>query len=95
MSIYQIEIDLYGYEFGNDLDSGRWRGAELLLAEGNTLDELLDDAAIHYADQDGGDAGEESLGDMPKDDFKALTQMIVDEYREQRRSKYPIKGGLT
>lgn len=49
-----IEMDLSGY--GIDIcDEGPWQGLDMLVAEGSTFEELLDNATIGFLDQDGGE----------------------------------------
>ena len=53
-----IEIDLR--DWGITRDTSLWCGADCLLAEvhvGETFQDLLENAAITFVDQDGGDAG--------------------------------------
>lgn len=52
-----IEIDISSYCIDNT-DRGYWRGADCIISEGDTLDELLDNALIYWTNQDGGEAGE-------------------------------------
>lgn len=68
-----IEIDISDRCI-DDSDHGYWRGASTLVSEGDSLDELLDNATIYWSDQDGGEAGE-SEGD---DDWCA--ELIQTEY---------------
>ncbi len=60
------ECDNYGY----------WANYDLLVASGNDLDELMDDASISIMDQDGGEvdvvpADESWMQDLIEDAFRA------------------------
>lgn len=52
---YNIEIDCSGTECTRFEERGCWTGWGTLVAEGDTLEELLDNAGIDASDQDGGE----------------------------------------
>lgn len=52
-------------DFKDHADEGRWRSYDLE-TEGDTLEELLDNAIYWQTDQDGGE-----MGDVPADDTSA------------------------
>lgn len=54
---YSIEIDCNGVEsdFGYRGDYGFYSNYGTIVAQGNTLEELLDDATVDIQDQDGGE----------------------------------------
>lgn len=54
-------------DFKEHQDAGPWRSYDLE-SEGNSLDELLENAVYWQVDQDGG-----SLGDTPADDADAVS----------------------
>jgi hypothetical protein len=63
----------------DDSDDGRWCSYDLD-TEGNTLDELLDNASYYMTDQDGGE-----IGFTEADDALAY-ELIVEHYcRDHRR----------
>lgn len=63
-------------DFGSTTgDYGNWLGKSLY-SEGNTLDELLDNATYFLIDQDGGEAGE-----LPADDNRAIRFITSEYYR--------------
>ncbi len=52
---YHFEIDVSDVECNSGRWGGRWANYGTLVAEGNTLDELLDNASVDVMDQDGGE----------------------------------------
>ncbi len=71
---YYLEIDVSGYEA--PCDEGRWLGYDLIITEGNTLQECLENASIGLTDQDGGEvdqrpADEDWMSDIVEKAFMA------------------------
>ena len=52
-SKYYLEIDASGFEA--PCDEGRWLGYGLITAEGNSIEECLNNAQVDLIDQDGGE----------------------------------------
>ncbi len=50
---YSLEIDVSDHEC--DAYAPQWANYGTIIAEGNTLDELYDDASVDVMDQDGGE----------------------------------------
>jgi len=71
---FEIPIDdeASGYE-----DRFNYVSYGTLIAEGDTLDELLESATVDLVDQDGGEAA------IVKADREFLQKIIEDEYNEQ------------
>ncbi len=74
---YYIEIDASGYEA--PCDEGRWLGYDLIIAEGNTLEECLNNASIGLTDQDGGEV----------DQREADSDWMQDAVEKAFMAKYP------
>lgn len=55
---YYIEIDTGGAEASGYEDRLPWVSYGTIVSEGNTLDELLDNASVDLIDQDGGERGQ-------------------------------------
>lgn len=74
---YYIEIAVsdHAYETGD----GRWANYGTIIAEGNTLDELLDKAIVDIMDQNG---GELRCSPMPADS-SWMQKLIEDEFNER------------
>ena len=50
---YSLEIDVQGYECNST--TGAWQGYGTIVTEGNTLEELQDNATVDVIDQNGGE----------------------------------------
>jgi len=61
---------------------GQWLGYSVY-AEGNTLQELFDDATIYITDQDGGEVNNYSLFDAPNEAIKESLSLIRKKYKEK------------
>lgn len=76
---YSFETDILDGEEHSDQP---WRCYSTVVAEGDTLDELLDDATVGLLDQDGGERGDIPLGYLPESLQLRVTrkfeQMISD-----------------
>lgn len=71
-----------------DSDERGWRGAAEVVAEGNNLNELIDDATIFWIDQDGGEVMQTALVDEVIY-LDRISGMIRDEYRNHIRKDSP------
>ena len=86
MKTYYIELDVS--DLGIDAsDGGFWRGADMLVAEGDSLDMLLDDAVVYLCDQDGGEAGEWGIGDFPMSIYMQLVSEVEKAYYAEFKSE--------
>lgn len=73
---YYLEIDASGFEA--PCDEGRWLGYGLIVTEGNTLGECLDNAQVDRIDQDG---GEHSIRPVESDAMlDAIEKAFMDKY---------------
>lgn len=79
---YHIEIDTNGAEY--DDGYGTFISYGVIVAEGDTLEECLDDASVDLVDQDGGEAGI----------HKADEDWMQDAVREAFMQKYTHAGKL-
>lgn len=79
---YHIEIDTNGAEYEDG--SGRFVSYGLIIAEGDTLEECLDNASVDLVDQDGGEAGM----------HMAEENWMQDAIREAFMKKYTHAGKL-
>ena len=68
---FEIEVAELGY---SDSDENGWTNAEFIEVYGNTLDELFENAIVHYSNQDGGEAG------MQGADETWMQDLIEEEY---------------
>ena len=75
--IFNFEIDLSDYGLTKD-DQPWWLGYDCLIAEGNTLDELLENAEVYLTDQDGGEGPNYSIGDSSH--FETLENILIAKY---------------
>ena len=57
-SKYHIEVDTGGAEASGYEDTLPWVSYGTIVSEGNTLDELLENASVDLIDQDGGERGQ-------------------------------------
>ena len=87
---YYIELDLEGFDITGFEDRYNWLGATSLVAEGDTLEELLEDAHIFTSDQDGGSGPDFTLGDAPRE-LEVLAERLLRE--EFARVQIPIVLG--
>jgi len=77
---FQIEVGELGYA---DSDENGWRNPEFIEAWGNNLDELFDNAVVHFNDQDGGEKGFQAADEdwmqnlIAEQYYKELKQMLV------------------
>ena len=60
--------------------SSKWRDYDYLVAVGDTIEELIKDATVYYIDQDGGDAGEDFVEDLPDNVFSVFSELIAEQY---------------
>lgn len=60
---YSVDLKLGHYDI--TVNDGMYANADSLIAEGNTFEELLDNALIFFIDQDGGEAFCRQLEDRP------------------------------
>lgn len=74
---YSFEIDVSGTDY--ETCTGQWAGYNLIVCEGNTLDELLENASVDASDQDG---GEIYCGPA---DSAWMQDLIIDEYDKALR----------
>lgn len=66
-------------------DRGRWEGADVLLATGDTLQDLLGDARVFFSDQDGEETRDLGLDDFTGDRRDALVSLLETTFRERTR----------
>lgn len=71
-SHYTFEIDCQGAECSHF--EPRWASYDMIITEGNTLEELLDNASVFVIDQDGGELGELSA------DKDWMIELITEKY---------------
>jgi len=76
-----IEIDVSDTGISKD-DQPRWEGVDTLVAEGETLDELLDDAEVFFRDQDGGETNSWKIGEFTKSQYEMFEKLITDEFNK-------------
>lgn len=81
---YYIEIDTEGAEASGYEDRFHWVCYGTIVAEGNTLDELIENATVDLVDQDGGAASE----------VEADEPWMVEEIKEQFK-KLEVSNGTT
>lgn len=77
MKKFYIEVDTDGAECG--VYTGMWTCYGTITAEGNSLDELLDDASVDIIDQDGG-----TVNVVPADEDWML-ELVTDAFYKQTR----------
>lgn len=79
---FEIEVNHIDYK---DYDF-MWEGYDMLMAQGNTLEELLDGATVFLVDQDGGVTRELSIWDT-SDDY-LFANLIADKFHETIKAEY-------
>ena len=84
---YKMDIDLDGYELNDHFGSPAYLGAASVSTEGDNLLDLLDNAIIWTADQDGGEGPEISLSEAPNDLYCQVARLIRKEQKEQEGTK--------
>lgn len=62
---YQIELELQGEDLTGYFGLSRFIGATTLVAEGDWISDLLQDATVFTSDQDGGEGPTVQLQDLP------------------------------
>jgi len=77
---HSIEVDISG--MGITLDTPRWMGAESLVAEGDTLEELLNNASIWFYDQDGGEGPCLSIDHLNSSQYEIMVELIKENFKE-------------
>jgi hypothetical protein len=75
-----IEFDL---DMEYDYDNTGWKCIGALSCEGNTLEQLIDDAVVFLYDQDGGECGEIPIGDLPIKDYLFLSRLITEKFLDE------------
>lgn len=81
-SKYMIEIDVQGW--GEASSDGRWLNYDYLVACGDTLEELMDDASVSTSDQDGGEGWTVHIGDLPNAEYAMAEALIFEQYLDQK-----------
>ncbi len=76
---YDFWLDLGGDDMSSWSRSGRFLSADSLQTFGNDLEELINNACICTADQDGGEGPQVALTDMSDSAIKVYTESIKDE----------------
>lgn len=74
--MYFIDIDISAHGICESDERG-WRGASAIVAEGENLAEILEDARMFWCDQDGGECLETEV------DSPWMVQLIINEYASQ------------
>lgn len=78
-----LELDLKDWDI--TVEEERWASAELLVGTGATLSELIDDARIFFADQDGGEAFDVAF------DGSYLTDQQVESINSELTRLWTVK----
>jgi hypothetical protein len=95
---YSFEIDISSWADSGLIDAKPyWLGWDCAYAEGNSLDELLDNAQLTTSDQDGGEGPTYTSGDLSDAKFESLKGFIkdaMDKQHDRRRGKFRVISGL-
>lgn len=81
MKAYYVELDNLGWQ--GPVDEGMWKSIDAIVAEGDTLEELLHDATVFLTDQDGGNAGERTLDILSSDEREYIKERFRAKMLEQ------------
>ena len=76
---YNIEVDNLELDMSDNYDIG-WHSGDILSTDGNTLEELLDNAVVFCTDKDGDWSHEYKLGDLNTEAYLSLCDTILDYY---------------
>lgn len=71
-------------EYSDSGDYGQWQGYSIY-AEGNTKEELFENATIYITDQDGGEVRNYSLFDAPHEAIREALTIIAKHYKERKK----------
>lgn len=85
---YYIEIDASGFEA--PCDEGQWLGYGLIVAEGDSLEECLENACVDLIDQDG---GEFSIREADSDAMQvAVAEEFVRRYPKAKSDRTELEA---
>lgn len=81
---FYIEIDLSKYDISKD-DSCMWQGADLLVSEGEDLQDLLHNAEVYWSNRHGLIASKTSFDDkrIATSVNRMLEQLLINHYFRQ------------
>jgi hypothetical protein len=80
---YSIEIQLSGEDMSSWANHAYWLGADTLVAEGDNLEQLIDDATISTTDQEGGEGKLVRLTDLSSKQIQYYTMLMIDRMERQ------------
>jgi hypothetical protein len=75
---YSIEINNLGLDLTGYFASGRYIEADYIVAYGNSLDEVLEDAEIMTIDQDGGSGPSLKLSQLSDSYWAKYSKLIAE-----------------
>jgi hypothetical protein len=82
MKTYNIEIDIQNFgEVSGWEDRYGWLNYDTLVSDGNSLEELIDNAYIYTTTQDGGTGAEFEIDSLPSDLYDYAVDAIKAKYK--------------
>lgn len=96
MNKYYIEIDISDTEATGYEDRFNWVSYGAIQSQGNTLDELMENATVDLVDQDGGEAAiveanEAWMQDLIAEEFKRITSVRFKMQQLRKKILKPFK----
>lgn len=83
MAKYSFELSGVDEDVTDRFDRYGWVGADTLVAEGDTLEEVINNATVFCMDQDGGEVGEIALESLSKSGVKYYEARLAELVQEQ------------
>lgn len=80
---YNVEIDVSGDDVTHLVGRGYWLCTDILVTQGETLQECIDNATISTQNQDGGAGPDISLCDMSAKNIDYYAKLIEHELNVQ------------
>ena len=76
-----IEIEFDGYDLTENYAHIMHASTGSIVAQGETLDELFENASVDVNDEDGGYIEDLAIDDLPSDAYNDAIQLITDYYK--------------
>jgi hypothetical protein len=92
---YDIEVSLDGEDMSSWVDHAYFLGADTLLAEGDSLEELIEDATVSTSDQDGGEGRTVRLTDLSDRTIDRYTDLMRERMRIQDDRRVLTESAVT
>lgn len=81
--MYQIEIEGLGDDLTHQCGTSYFVSADAIVSEGDTLEELIENATVYTCDQDGASGPQIQVADLNDRLFEHYADLIKDAYESQ------------